>query len=82
MVRKKDGPGVVELLRQAVRGSGKSLSQLSRDAGLSISQLSHFMRGTRTLTLPAVEKLCRALHLTLVEEEPPPRPARKARDEG
>jgi transcriptional regulator with XRE-family HTH domain len=76
--KKKEAPGLVELLRDAIRTSGKSLNQLGKDSGVTASQLSHFLRGTRTLTLPAAEKVCRALHLTLVKEGPPPM---KSKDE-
>jgi transcriptional regulator with XRE-family HTH domain len=71
--KKRESPGLVELLREAIRKSGKSLNQLGKDANVASSQLSHFMRGERGLTLSVAERLCRVLHLTLVEEGPPPK---------
>jgi transcriptional regulator with XRE-family HTH domain len=71
--KKREAPGLVELLRRAIQRSGKSLNQLSKDSGVAASQLSYFVRGARTLTLPAAEKVCRALRLTLVEEGPLPK---------
>jgi transcriptional regulator with XRE-family HTH domain len=60
---------LVEQLRDAIRRSGRSLNQLSKASGVGSNQLSRFMRGLRTLTLPAAEKLCRVLHLCLAPEE-------------
>ncbi len=75
MARKKEEPGLIEQIQTAIRRSGLSLNQIGRESGVAVPQLSRFMRGERTLTLPAAEKLCRALRLGLAplegEEEPP-----------
>jgi transcriptional regulator with XRE-family HTH domain len=73
MAKKKkteEAPGLVEQLREAIRKSGRSLYQLGKDSGVGSDQLSRFMRGERTLTLPAAEKLCRALDLELASRAP------------
>jgi transcriptional regulator with XRE-family HTH domain len=52
---------LVEQLREAIRRSGRSLNQIAKAAGVGSNQLSRFMRGIRTLTLPAAEKVCQVL---------------------
>jgi transcriptional regulator with XRE-family HTH domain len=54
------------VLQQMIRESGLSMNQLGKEAGVSQGQLSRFVRGDRTLTLPAVDKLCRFFGLKLV----------------
>jgi transcriptional regulator with XRE-family HTH domain len=49
---------IVNELQQAIKESGLSLNQLGKQAGVSQAQLSRFVRGERTLTLPAAAKLC------------------------
>src|SRR5262249_20629973 len=61
--KKREVPGVVEQLREAIRGSGQSLSQLGKACGVDATRLSRFVRGERDLTLSAVEKICRVLGL-------------------
>jgi transcriptional regulator with XRE-family HTH domain len=84
MSEREEAPGLVEQLRDAIRRSGQSLNQLSKASGVGSNQLSRFMRGVRTLTLPAAEKLCRVLRLRLSPEEGegPPAPAPKKRGKG
>jgi antitoxin component HigA of HigAB toxin-antitoxin module len=67
MARKerKEAPGLIDQLKEAISGSGRSLNQLSIACGVSSAQLSRFMQGKRSLTLPAVEKICRTLRLGL-----------------
>lgn len=61
----KEAPGLIEQLQEAIRQSGRSLTQLAIDAGVGSNQLSRFMRGKRTLTLETAEKVCRVLQLQL-----------------
>jgi transcriptional regulator with XRE-family HTH domain len=74
MAKKKDEAGLIEIIQEAIRSSGKSLNQLSKESGVTRPQLSRFMRGLRTITLPAAEQLCSILRLRLVSyaEEPGP----------
>jgi transcriptional regulator with XRE-family HTH domain len=63
----KEAPLATELQR-AILESGMSLNQVGKHSGVSQGQLSRFVRGDRTLTLPAVDKLCRFFGLKLVRE--------------
>ena len=49
---------VVHQLQNAIRASGLSLNELGRRTGVSEGQLSRFLRGDRTLTLPAAARVC------------------------
>jgi transcriptional regulator with XRE-family HTH domain len=62
---------VEEQLKEAVRESGLSLNQIEKASGVGREQLSRFLRDQRTLTLPAVAKLCTALGYRLVKVDPP-----------
>ena len=71
-------PTLTEQLKEAIRASGKSLYQISRESGVASPQLYRFVNGDRSLTLPAVDKICRALRLQLVSQAEAP-PAKKGR---
>jgi plasmid maintenance system antidote protein VapI len=58
-------PDLAEQLRQAIRGSGKSLNRLAEASGVHKAQLSRFLRAERTLTLTAAARLCTCLGLHL-----------------
>jgi hypothetical protein len=75
--KKKEAPDVVDQLRDAIRGSGRSLTQLGKESGVPVPSLSRFMKGERTLTLPAVSKLCTTLGLELTKAKPRRRPPAK-----
>ena len=62
-----EAPLAVEL-QQIILGSGMSLNQLGKETGVSQAQLSRFVRGNRTLTLPAVDKICSFFGLKLVRK--------------
>ncbi len=70
MAQKQEVRGLVEQIKEAVRRSGQSLNALSKISGLDSGQLSRFMRGQRSVSLEAAEKLCNALHLHLAQDEP------------
>src|SRR4051794_8753908 len=70
--KQPEGGGLIAQIQKAIRESGKSLSQLGKEARVTQPQLSRFLRGERTLTLPAAEKLCEALGLGLVPLSPTP----------
>jgi transcriptional regulator with XRE-family HTH domain len=58
MTTDKTTPRLVAQLQQAIRDSNLSLNELGRRTGVSQGQLSRFMRGDRTLTLPAAGRVC------------------------
>jgi transcriptional regulator with XRE-family HTH domain len=71
---------VVLQLQQAIRASGLSLHELGRRTGVSQGQLSRFLRGDRTLTLPAAARLCLYFRLGLRREEENPSSQTKSED--
>jgi DNA-binding phage protein len=58
-------------IQDAIRATGLPLLEVARRTGVSQPQLYRFMNNTRTLTLPAVEKLCKALGLELRPSKQP-----------
>jgi transcriptional regulator with XRE-family HTH domain len=54
-----------EQLRQAITKTGLSLHEIGRRSGVAAPIVSRFMRADRSLTLPVVARLCRALGLRL-----------------
>jgi transcriptional regulator with XRE-family HTH domain len=69
-------------LQRFILESGMSLNQLGQRTGVSQGQLSRFVRGNRTLTLPAVDKICRffGLKLTMEPKEPDTDAASKTKE--
>jgi hypothetical protein len=71
MAKATEELGLIEQLRQAIQSqvqAGVSLNQLGKESRVGTSQISRFMRGIRTLTLPAAERICQVLHLRLTQE--------------
>jgi transcriptional regulator with XRE-family HTH domain len=62
---------LVAQLQQAIRDSKLSLNELGRRTGVSQGQLSRFMRGDRTLTLPAAARVCDYFGLELCSRQSP-----------
>ena len=60
---------VVHQLQNAIRASGLSLNELGRRTGVSEGQLSRFLRGDRTLTLPAAARVCLYFGLELCPQK-------------
>jgi plasmid maintenance system antidote protein VapI len=56
-------------LKQAIMKSKMSRYRIAKKAGLTESQLSYFVRGKRSLTLPAAAKLAKVLGLELTEKK-------------
>ena len=56
-----EGSGLIDQLKEAIRGSGQSLNQIGIASGVDASRLSRFMTGKRDLTLGAADKICRVL---------------------
>ena len=67
---------MVEQLKTAIRESGLPLNQIEKASGVGREQLSRFLRDERTLTLPAVSRLCEALGYQLTKVAPTARPKR------
>jgi transcriptional regulator with XRE-family HTH domain len=54
-----------DVIRRAVRDSGKSAYAVAQESGVPQAVLSRFLRGLRSVNLDTAEKLCRALGLEL-----------------
>lgn len=55
----------MDTLRQAIEGSGLSITQLGQLSGVDKGQISRFVNEERTLTLESAEKIAEALGLEL-----------------
>jgi hypothetical protein len=66
MAKSKKETGLIGQLKEAIQASGKSLYRLGKESTVGPDRLSRFMRGERSLTLDAAEKLCDVLRLKLV----------------
>jgi hypothetical protein len=68
--RKRTQPRLLsDVLRAAIVADERTVYRLSVDAGVSQPQIGRFVRGERTLTLTAAEKLWHALRLPLPPEQ-------------
>jgi transcriptional regulator with XRE-family HTH domain len=56
-------------LRNAIRSSGKTMSQLGRAADVNTSSITRFLQG-KDLSLSVASRLCRYLKLKLSPAEP------------
>ena len=63
----KKGVAVSKALKQAVRGSGKTLYRVAKDSGVSYPTLHRFMAGKRSISVEALDKLCLYLGLKLTK---------------
>ncbi|HJZ56054.1 MAG TPA: helix-turn-helix transcriptional regulator [Gemmataceae bacterium] len=68
MARKKpaEESPLIGVLKQAIRDSGLTLTELAKQTAVSHPQLSRFVAGKRTLTLPAAERLMEFFGFKLV----------------
>jgi plasmid maintenance system antidote protein VapI len=62
---REDSP-LIGVLKETIRDCGLPMSELAKRTGVSHPQLSRFVRGERTLTLPAAERLVQFFRLRLV----------------
>jgi transcriptional regulator with XRE-family HTH domain len=62
-----EGSPLIGVLKEAIQESGLSVNELAKQSGVSQPQLSRFMRGDRSLTLPAAEKLVEFFGMRLVK---------------
>lgn len=62
-------PDVADQLKEAIKESGMSATDLANLADVPIPSLTRFINGQRSLTLSVAAKLCRALGLRLCKED-------------
>jgi transcriptional regulator with XRE-family HTH domain len=67
---------LIAVLKDAIRESGLSLTELAKQGGVSQAQLSRFMLGQRTLTLRSAAKVFDVLKLEVVKGTAAPRASR------
>jgi transcriptional regulator with XRE-family HTH domain len=65
VAKKATKPTFAEVIRRAVRDSGKTPYAVAQESGVPQAVLSRFLRGLRSVNLDTAEKLCRALGLDL-----------------
>jgi hypothetical protein len=58
---------VTEQLRGFLRGTGKTTYRLGKDSGCKPEQIGRFLSGERDITGRTLDRLCKALGLTLVK---------------
>jgi transcriptional regulator with XRE-family HTH domain len=82
--KKPEESAMVEQIRQAVRESGQTLTQLAERTGVDQGRLSRFLSGQRMLHLDAGLALCEALGLELRPAASPAggKPPRRKKEEG
>jgi len=63
-----EATGLVEQLRELVRNSGQTLTELAGLTGVDPARLSRFLHGKRGLSQEALDRIVRALHIRLVTD--------------
>jgi hypothetical protein len=53
------------MLRREIRASGRTLYRVAKDAGVGYASLHRLMKGQRSVSLAAFDKLCTCLDLEL-----------------
>jgi plasmid maintenance system antidote protein VapI len=84
MARKKSADrtgGLVEQLREIVRGMDRTLTELAALTGVEPSRMSRFLRGERGLGQDALDRIVKALDLRIVRGPMTPRPRKKGKQE-
>jgi transcriptional regulator with XRE-family HTH domain len=76
--RKKEAPTLVDQIKEAIRDSGQSLSEISRASGVDVTRISRFVRGVRSIDVAAASAICGVLGYKLTKAEPPA-PKKKGR---
>ena len=71
------GMSMHEKIKRAALESGLTYRQLAQDSRVDIGQVSRFMAGKRTMGLPAIERVCETLGLTL---QPRKRSSRRSKE--
>jgi hypothetical protein len=67
--RKSKAPVVSEALRLAVLASDRTLYRIAKDAGVGYATLHRFINGTRSLSVPALDRLAEYLGLELTRRK-------------
>jgi len=67
-------PLLTDQLREAIRSSGESSSDICRATKVDPATISRFMRGERGLSMEALNAIVRHLRLVLVRERRPAKP--------
>jgi len=62
MAKKKD---MVDVLKAAIKASGKTHYRIAKDAGITPAMIDRFMAGTRDLRFTSASKVAEALGLEL-----------------
>jgi transcriptional regulator with XRE-family HTH domain len=58
-------PSIAESLKQAIRGSGRSVYQIAKESGIAQIVIARFLSGERDIRVATADKLARALNLQL-----------------
>jgi plasmid maintenance system antidote protein VapI len=67
MARGRQMPaGLIDQLKEAIRGDGRSLNRIAQATGVGSDRLSRFMTGKRGLSIDALDKIWLALGLQIV----------------
>ena len=66
MLMEKKSTKLVDQLRKAIAGSGRTLSVMSQETGVSKSTLSRFVRGERGLLMDALDAIGECLSLRIM----------------
>ena len=67
---------LVEVLRHAIKTSGKSRPELEHESGVTMAVIGRFVGGKRSITIDTAAKLAGALGLVLVPDEKAVKPGR------
>jgi transcriptional regulator with XRE-family HTH domain len=74
MAGKKGAPTLVDQIRQAIRLSGQTLSEISRASGVDVTRISRFVRGIRSIDVAAASAICGVLGYHLAKDAPAKKP--------
>jgi predicted transcriptional regulator len=58
-------PSIAESLKQAIRGSGRSVYQIAKELGIAQIVITRFLSGERDIRMATANKLARVLNLQL-----------------
>ena len=70
MRKNKQASTVSELLRTAIEKSGLTLYRVAKNAGVGYTTLHRFMHRERSLSMKALDILCKSMGLELHQKNP------------